>query len=328
MSDKVALLPSISKWEIEAKQRAEISFNIPFTLENISKIEDEVARLTKLEKILNGERLEITRPVTERLKELMEAEKKCKDKAEDIKKRLLPLKKEEAAIKAKVLAKAQEIADFRTAVNLQYNQQRQKCLDAIQSKVTQIFELALKDESVDYLEAAEDTFSEYDFMPNLITFEDKEKQAIIDEKYASWKPQEYLETFKSELSNAFFNFEQAKSDKASAIEMRAAMEKIASKQNEQQATIDNAFAQVYVHKDELFEKTKELKKVWVLDEPRNLDGMAKVIATFSSCFPEGDAYYKGKDYFDVVEKIVDVLCAMRNKGVQFSGVKFVQKEII
>ena len=317
------LLDKASKWEIESKLLAQEAKpkELDYSLSNIPNIEKEVYRCEKLGKIVKEERLGITRNFDASTKRLMEAEKIYEGYAEEIKKKLLPLKFEKKKLDDEAEKKARDLIAFSQTCELDYNAQVAKANLFLQEKISEIYQSCLLDESEldvnEYLEAALEVLSEEQFQcTSPLISESDERYKLAEKVYTKWDAEYFVNLFKTELVKAFDSFEDDRKRKVEALESRKAVEEAAAKEVIFEKNTNDSFLPTYYRPVE--EKTKSLKVVWKLEETN----VFSVLKAFAQVENKASTYYKGKNYFDIVEPIVKVIENMKNAGVEFKDLIF------
>lgn len=281
-------------------------------LSSIPLLESNIAAYTRLASSTKEERLAFTRLFDGITKSMMEPEKAYIGYVEEIKAKLLPLKIEEDKQKQQKLKRAQELVDFRTRCENDFNRQLRDVQIKIAQEISNIYKDVLKgtESSEETLEMFDDSVSPDSFnciFPDHI--EDLEKENIMQSIYAQWQPQLFVDIFKNDLRKALSNLESDRNDIQAAEEQRKAVEAAAKAEADLELEINVSFSEnLNVVHLEPEVKTKKLKKVYVLTNARP----SLVMKVFAKNMEIAPAYYKGKNFLDVFGKMIEILENMKN----------------
>ena len=286
----------------------------------IPRIEKYIKEYKSLAKKTADERKgKITGQLTEITKRLMIPEKIYEEYAAEFEKKLLPLK----VVENDIRKRHEHLVTYKITTQNKYNEYCERVKNYVQKKVSDVYK--------DCLELGEDAHENVDITEATFVIkppmsEDIEEQEIITPIFSLWSPKYWNDLFWKELNAAFDGFDDALKDKEKAISDREEDAKVAALEAKVETRI--ASANIETAPTVSFATTKKLKTVSELDMPRDTKTMAEVIFHFNNNIIAAQRFYKGKDYFDVIEKIVNLLEDMNTEGHTFEGLKFTKKNVL
>lgn len=313
------------------------------TVENIKQlksIEDKLTEVKKLSSRSNKERLDLFANINDLSKRLMIPEKEYESIAKKISDTFIKIKRLENTEREKVQKRQEDLAAFRSKVQTKLNNDINNWNLYIESKITDVYKDALDlIEVEDLTNYTNDilwkhTEKEFQFSSMSLTkweLEDKEKMAIFKEIANTWDSKSFSDKFAEKIKATFSDFEVAKSQKEAALKIRqneAEIEVDAANENLEMETALVQIEEKVVVQDNLFEVTKNLKKVYEIDMEHNEKNMVIIEKAFYGNRQDCLSMYQGKDCWKInTEDKGNLLCRIKNRDNKFAPDGVVFKEI-
>ena len=281
---------------------------------------------------LNGYKKQLSNEVTEKGKKIRTGLIPTLEAA------LLPLKQKEQADKAAAQQRAQMLHNFRLECINGLNDAQAKSRLIVEQLKTQAYTHAIQNVAVvnigAYAVACREKVTVATFtlaMPFHCNDLDKEK--IIKEVFAAWKPQEYVAQYHAELGPLFADFANAKENASKAIQLQKDAEFANTMKVAEQSTQLKAAAVVQAAASSAptyapaTVATKELKTTWKVEMPDDWNTVIQVMQAYSVCQEKvQDKLRVGSIWGLTIQQLCNALAAIKNDDPNFQpqGIIFTQ----
>jgi hypothetical protein len=278
----------------------------PTDINQVPDAESKLTQLKKDQKVVESKRKEITSPLDELAKRLMQNEKSFDEPIKALSQAIIGVKSAHEAKQRELRAKDDEMKQIIHNISNYIAESESSQLRKIERAVNKLYENALGENDIHpasialYLqEAVAKITKDLFFISNpIITsrfFTQEELTPIIDEKMKTYNPDRFLSEFQTLVRNKFSDYEVAFSNKKEALlrsqeEEKAKLKAIEEdKRNKELAASLEASAQVMTPAV-TGPVVKELKRSYEVDMPETIDSVLMIFAAFSAniqlCLPK------------------------------------------